>query len=277
MPRKSFIKNTWSALLKKTNSVFANPYKKVGINWFKLKYYKHLPAGPLRSHRLYGKYIYFYSAEELLHGFKEIFLENIYKQELSDNPYILDCGANIGLSVIYLKTLFPDASIVAFEPDEKNFELLKKNTDSFAFTGIELRKEAVWIENTTLQFASEGSMSSKIEMTASENVKPVKAIRLKDLMNRNIDFLKMDIEGAEYDVVNDIKEKLINVNNLFIEYHGSFAQNKELTALFEIISTNGFSYYIKEATTVYHTPFYRSKEMEKPFDVQLNIFCFRTK
>ena len=72
----------------------------------------------------------------------------MYKQELPPKPFIIDCGANIGLSVIYLKNLYPDAEIVAFEPDEQNFQLLQKNIASFGFKNVEARKEAVWTENT---------------------------------------------------------------------------------------------------------------------------------
>ncbi len=57
---------------------------------------------------------------------KEIFIEDIYDQQLPENAYILDCGAHIGLSVIYLKSICPSANIICFEPDNKNFELTSK-------------------------------------------------------------------------------------------------------------------------------------------------------
>ena len=65
---------------------------------------------------------------------RELFGQEIYKfQTDSEIPYILDCGANIGLSVIYFKKLFPNAKIVAFEPDKKIFDYLKFNINSFGF------------------------------------------------------------------------------------------------------------------------------------------------
>ena len=107
-----------------------------------------------------------------MHGINEIFVEGIYKQQLQPRPFIIDCGANIGLSVIYMKSLYPQATIIAFEPDEKNFELLKTNMRNFEFEQVEIRQEAVWIENTTLQFASEGSMSSRIQDDLNGNTIP---------------------------------------------------------------------------------------------------------
>lgn len=270
------INNLLKGIDKRLKQYFSNPYGEVGINWLQLKYYKHLPPGKMRTHTMFGKPFYFTSAAELLHASKEIFIDKIYQQQLPARPYIIDCGANIGLSVIFLKRLCPAAEIVAFEPDEKNFELLSKNVASFGYQHVSLRKEAVWIENTTLHFSNEGSMSSKIESSENANTYEVKAIRLKDLIDRKVDFLKIDIEGAEYKVLCDLEDALFNVNNLFVEYHGSFAQNGELSSLFNLFTEKGFHYYIKEATSVYEMPFTKNKNPEIPYDVQLNIFCFRS-
>jgi FkbM family methyltransferase len=277
MRNSSFAKNLIKGINKRFKSITKNPYKKVNLNWLNLKYYKHLPAGKLRSHQLFGKPLYFYSAPELLHALKEIFIDEIYKQHLSDKAYVIDCGANIGLSIIYIKHLFPNAEIIAFEPDEKNFEVLSKNIESFGYKDVILRKEAVWKENTILEFSNEGSMSSKIETGGGTNTTKVAAARLKDFLNRKINFLKIDIEGAEFDVINDLKDNLHFVENLFIEYHGSFEQNHELSSLLTLVTEHDFNYYIKEATPVYETPFYRNNSLKNPFDVQLNIFCFKAK
>src|SRR5450432_2104773 len=198
MQNKSFGKNILQGIRLRIGKIFHNPYHKLNIGPVEKIYYKHLNAGKIRSHRLFGKKLYFVSPTELMHGLKEIFIEEVYKQHLSANPYIIDCGANIGLSVIYLKQKFPDATIIAFEPDEENFNLLQTNIKSFNYESVQARKEAVWIENTTLQFSSEGSMSSRIHTEVSDNTVPVKAIRLKDYMDKPVDFLKIDIEGAEF-------------------------------------------------------------------------------
>jgi FkbM family methyltransferase len=275
MQNMSFGKNIVQGIRLRMSKIFHNPYRIVNIGPFKKIYYKHLNPGRIRTHKLLGKTISFYSPTELLHGLKEIFVDEIYKQKLPSNPYIIDCGANIGLSVIYMKKLYPDATIIAFEPDERNFELLKSNIGNFGFEQIEIRREAVWIENTILQFASEGSMSSRINNDNSDNTIPVKTIRLRDYINKPIDFLKIDIEGAEYQVMNDISGQLHFVNHLFLEYHGTFDQNAELSQLFELLVEKGFTYYIKEATSIFDTPLYPLKKPGMPYDVQLNIFCIK--
>jgi FkbM family methyltransferase len=275
MQDKSLIKNISRGINNKLSAVFNNPYRVVNLNWLKLKYYKHLPPGKERQHWMFGHPVHFKSPAEFLHGIKEIFLENIYAQKLPSKPYIIDCGANIGLSVIYIKEQHPEAKIVAFEPDDENFRLLQKNISSFGYSNVELRKEAVWTEKTTLKFRNESSMSSRIESSDYQGGKDVPAVRLKDEITIPVDFLKIDIEGAEFSVISDIEDRLNLVNNLFIEYHGTFSQIGELTRLFEIVSRSGFVYYIKEAASIFQTPFARVKNPNFPFDLQLNIFCFR--
>ena len=276
MQGKSLLSNIVKGVNGRISKTFKNPYSDLNINFFKLKYLKHLPPGKIKQHKLKDGTISYTNAQELLHGFDEIFVQQLYKIELEPNCYIIDCGANIGLSVIYLKQLLPTATILAFEPDDQNFRLLSSNVSSFKFDNVELRNEAVWIENTTIGFTNEGSMSSKLDQNNATS-KKIQASRLKDFLNQEVDFLKIDIEGAEYAVIKDVQEVLFNVQNLFLEYHGTFNQNNELVDIFNILSRSGFQFYIKEATPVYRSPFFDSfKESEKKdWDVQLNIFCFR--
>lgn len=276
MQNRSFITNIKKGIELRIASLFINPYKKYGISWLKIKELKHLPPGKLRHQQFLNKKISFIAPSEFLYGLKEIFVDEIYKQEFHKDSYIIDCGANIGLSVIYCKEACPGARIVAFEPDDRNFDLLQVNISSFGYSNVLLRKEAVWIENTQLNFTGSGSMSSRIGETQEIDTKIVKAIRLKDLLVETVDFLKIDIEGAEYTVLKDIQENLTQVKNMFIEYHGSFKQTQELTDMLSWITKKGFSYYIKEAAPVYPTPFLRNNREKYDYDVQLNIFCFRT-
>ncbi len=267
------LKNMINGLYKYTQKVFYNRFKKAGISWWDLRLIKNLPAKQFQTIQFLGRPFHFYYRDELLHSIDEIFVEEIYNQSLNDHPYIIDCGANIGLSVLYLKKKFPGSTIIAFEPDEINFDLLEKNVLSYNLDGIILKKEAVWVENTFLSFSDNGNQMSHIERSATTNSKTVKATRLKDYLQQKIDFLKIDIEGAEYSVLKDISSSLQSVANLFVEYHGTFNQNQELNEIFNIITRNGFKYYIKQAIDKHPTPFIPSFTLD--YDVQLNIFCFR--
>jgi FkbM family methyltransferase len=254
----------------------SNPFAKADLNWFKIKYLKHASPDKLRVYSYKGQQLYYLKPSELLHGLNEIFVDEVYKLHLNDRPIIIDCGANIGMSVIYLKERFPNAKVIAFEPDNANFELLNKNVSSFGLQDVSIRKEAVWIENTELSFESDGTMGSKISTAESNSLTRVKAVRLKDLIAYTVDFLKLDIEGAEYEVLKDIAPVLHYVSNMFLEYHGKFSDNSKLVEILQIIETAGFTFYIKEAATVYANPFDEIlKQSNKTYDVQLNIFCLR--
>lgn len=270
----TFYRNLFRGIKHRTKKIFYNPYSQININWFFLKYLKHLPPDKIHSHQLLNHKTFFYGGPEYLHGLHEIFIGNIYKQKLPANAFILDCGAHIGLSVIYIKNICPSANIIAFEPDIQNYSILKKNILSHNLEGIEARQEAVWDESTTLSFIQDGNMGSKIGINSTNHTINVRAIRLKDFLNRNVDFLKLDIEGAEYKVLKDIQENLHFVANMFIEYHGTFQQNNELLEILEIIMKGGFKFYIKEAANNYPYPFYLEQK-KLDYDVQLNIFCFR--
>src|SRR5687767_13587638 len=94
---------------------------------------------------------------------REIFGNEIYRfKSTSDAPYILDCGANIGLSIIYFKRLFPLAEIVAFEPDPRIFQFLQENVLSFDLTKVTLINKAIWNRETVLSFHNEGSDAGRI-------------------------------------------------------------------------------------------------------------------
>jgi FkbM family methyltransferase len=277
MPKSTqlFIRNVFNGIKKKAISVSVSPSRKNGLTWLKEKYLKHAPPNKVRAYNYNGNRIYYAQPAEFLHSFKEIFVEEIYRLNLPPAPYILDCGANIGLSVIYLKTQFPDARIVAFEPDEQNFKLLRQNIKSFNFDSIEIKEEAVWNEDTYLTFHNAGNMGSRIETQSEPNLPKVKATRLKDYINTKVDFLKLDIESAEYEVLKDIKDHLHHVRNMFLEYHGNFENNNEFIEVLTIIKEAGFCFYLKEATNIYDRPFLEYNSVKSPYSIQLNIFCMR--
>lgn len=275
MNKGSLYKNIKAGIRHRINKTLKNQYHKASLNFFKVKYLKHLPPGKLNSHVLLGARTYFYNPQEFLHGIKEIFVDEIYKQTLPPNARVLDCGANIGLSVIYIKEHYPDARITAFEPDEKNFDLLSKNISARGYKNVELRKEAIWVATTEIEFSEDASMSSHIEESGTTNGKKVMATRLNDLITDNIDFLKIDIEGAEFRVLCDIEDKLNLVRTMFIEYHGLYNQQDELNRIFQILAKAGFNFYFREAQGVYEHPFTRKKDPAIPYDIQLNMFCFK--
>lgn len=218
--------------------------------------------------------IQFSSPFWFLHSLNEIFVEEVYKFNRSTEKHlILDCGANVGLSTIYLKYIFPNAHIIAFEPDKKIFAQLSDNISKFNLKDVELKDSAIWIENGFVNFDSDQGLGGKIN-TAGEKTQSLKAIRLHNfLVNKKVFFLKMDIEGAEYSVLKDIEKDLSNVENLFIEFHAEKGKKNKLTEILQIVENAGFEYYIKDAWDNMVHPF--TKRNTGGFHLQLNIFCYR--
>lgn len=77
--------------------------------------------------------------------YRDIFVEELYNFSAStDEPVIYDCGANIGISIIYFKIRYPKAKIVAFEADSDIFSILKFNIENSELENVELIPESVF-------------------------------------------------------------------------------------------------------------------------------------
>lgn len=238
-----------------------------------LKTYKSFKVGQVK---LMGKDFKFTHAGSLLHSVEELFCDDIYAfQATSKAPYIIDCGANIGVSVIFFKQLYPDARIIAFEPDKEIFKILQANVESFGLKDVELVNKAVWNKTEELTFFNEGALAGSLttDFSNKNNKTVIPAVDMLPFINEPIDFLKIDIEGAEYIVMEHIAPNLSFVNNLFIEYHSDRNKPQELHELLAIVAKAGFRYYIKEAANLTHNPY--TLKPKGPYDLQLNISCYR--
>jgi len=204
--------------------------------------------------------------------FKELFVDESYKFESkSDKPIIYDCGANIGMSCLYFKQLFPNAQIKAFEADNNIANILENNLkNNSILNGVEVINSAVWIDDKGIEFSSEGADGGSIY--GDDNKIQMKSIRLKEFLEKEekIDMLKIDIEGAEYEVLKDCKNSLLNVENLFVEYHSWNKTDQKLSEILDVLEQNGFRYYI-ESITRRKNPFINKGKAET-MDLQLNIF-----
>jgi FkbM family methyltransferase len=247
------------------------------LAWVNEKVLKHEEDKDEKEITLSGYRIAYRRPYEILHTYKELFEKGIYQfSPPVNNPLIIDCGANIGLSVLYFKMLYPNAGIIAFEPDAGNFALLEKNVRNNNLTDVTLHNAAVWIHNDTIHFASSGSEASHISAEPVVESVSVKAFRLADLLQQHstVAFLKIDIEGAEEAVLKDCANSLDRVQNLFLEYHGKTKETQKLNTILGIIQNAGFSTYVQNAADLLSHP-YISKTTGGLYDVQLNIFCFR--
>ncbi len=213
------------------------------------------------------------------HSFHEIFTQNIYKFKTNITaPLIVDCGSNCGTSIVYFKNLFPNSIIIGFEADYYIFCLLKKNIEKRKFKDVIINNNAIWKDETELQFFSEGADGGRITNNTfkTKTVNLVKSVKLSSIIkDKHVDMLKIDIEGAETEVLLECEQFLCNVENIFIEYHSFNDSDQTLDVILKILKNNGFRYQIHHQFSS-PNPFISTK-LQLGMDLQLNIFGYKNK
>lgn len=213
----------------------------------------------LKKEKIFGFKIDAFDYETLMSLFEEIFYRNEYLFDSKiKNPVIFDCGANIGVATIFFKWLYPESEIYAFEPDKKTFEILSKNVSQNKLRNIHLFNNAISDRNGKIDFYIDSKipgsliMSTKKERLLKDKDKViVNCLSLSDLIKdkdiSHIDFLKMDIEGSEKEVIEDLdkKKQLKKIAKFIIEYHHKISgQKSNLGEFLHIFEKNGYEYQI---------------------------------
>lgn len=233
-------------------------------------------AFPRNTERLFKFRDYLISVTDFLSvawQLKEIFEdEALYFKTDNNKPIIIDCGANVGIAVAYFKSIYANSNIICFEPDAKVFNQLKQNIIHNNWQNVTSHQAAVYIADTEMMFAANGADGGALH---TDGTVKVKAIDLNHFLNdyNHIDFLKMDIEGAETEVINHIQDQLHKVKQLFIEYHSLTAKPQMLHQLLAILQKHGYRYYLK---SINHIPWKKlANGYKNSMDIQLNIHAIR--
>jgi len=207
-----------------------------------------------------GRYtVSYFNKKELKNLKEEIFQNEIYSVDLNREKgrkiSILDVGSYIGLSVIYFKNRYPDSNIACFEPNPNVLPLLKENIFYNNLEDVKIHSVAIakdsgqkkfYIDRSGRKAFSTASFrknawNGKQESTAIE----VNTAPLSKYVNGRIDLVKMDIEGAEQEVLKELQEKACYkyIENIIIEYHPIKGQN--INNIVKILKDGNFtlSYY----------------------------------
>ncbi|MCR9171621.1 MAG: FkbM family methyltransferase [bacterium] len=224
--------------------------------------------------RVMGRKVHYNDAKALMGMYQEIVHSEHYKfKPKSSTPVIIDCGANIGISVLYFDKVFSNAEIIAVEADPEITSILKRNlTENNC--NAEVIEKALWSKSgETLSFGQEGADSSSIY--SLNNVIQVETIGLDEILERyeHIDLLKIDIEGAELEVIKSCTNNLSKVDYIFVEFHSFPDKRQNLEVILSTIANQGFRYKILPARREVQ-PFMQD-QFKHTMDVQLNIFFYR--
>jgi FkbM family methyltransferase len=224
---------------------------------------------------MHGRRLAIADSASFVSMYQEIFKKEIYAFAAdSDSPRIIDAGANIGLATIYFKQRYPAATVVAFEPDPRIAGILRKNIESFGLSGIEVVERGLWSAEGSLSFISDGADGGRVEASAHAGAYSIPVTRLRPYLDARVDFLKIDIEGSEGEVLADVADLLKNVKNLFVEFHSFASRPQDLEGILRGMQIAGFRYYIESIGAASSRPFI-ARERSGDMDLQLNIWAYR--
>lgn len=196
--------------------------------------------------------------------FEQIFIHEqyktvveIYQQLFSCEPkHIFDCGANIGLTTIYLSSYFPSAFYTLVEPFKGNLNMIRENLGINGIRNYKLFEGGVWNKSSTLYINRNYGDGKEWSISLTESSSPeetVTAYSLLDLLNAvksGVDILKIDVEGAEKILFEDLNYAAAFLNIVkcvAIEIHDEPGVRKRIYNAFTI---NNFFYYNNGELTI---------------------------
>ncbi|GAB1542687.1 hypothetical protein NUACC21_53610 [Scytonema sp. NUACC21] len=170
----------------------------------------------------------------------QIFGEEEYSVLNAENDYkvILDCGANVGYSSIYLLNKFPNAHVIAVEPDKDNFQVCQKNLLPYS-DRVTLIRAGVWSHEVGLvlrHYGNGNEWGTQVEECQDKQQPDLLAKDIPTLLeesgHKSVDLLKMDVEGAETVIFSqNYQSWLSKVKNIVIELHGKECEEAFFNAL----------------------------------------------
>lgn len=156
--------------------------------------------------------------------FDEVVANEVYAgvlEHVGECRSIVDLGANIGLTTRYFATKFPQARIVAVEPNPDTFKVLSTNLKSVR--NAQPVEAAVWSSETRLDGTSEPNHFSAFEVRENSegSMRGIPIQKVLEMAGGSADILKVDIEGAEVELFKGDLSWLDKVGLIAIEFHGN--------------------------------------------------------
>jgi FkbM family methyltransferase len=192
---------------------------------------------------------------------REIFVDlSYYFSARRPDPLILDGGSNIGMSVLFFKALYPEARVLAFEPAEPAHRLLVDNVERNRVKGVEVHHAALGRENGPVSFFADAhdlstfGTSTRRERLPNPSKSTVQQRRLSDFVEEPVDLLKLDIEGAEDEVLDDLIDSgaIARIDQLVVEYHHLINPSRDFVGAFlERLRTAGFLYQLSARERIF--------------------------
>jgi FkbM family methyltransferase len=158
---------------------------------------------------------------------------------------ILDLGANVGYTAAHFAHLYPEATIVAVELDRANYDAAALNLRSMP--GCRVINAAVWsVDGTVAYDRTEQEWGYHVtESGAAKGAASATAVTISTLMAQNgistVDYMKMDIEGAEWPVLSGGADWLPRIRSMKVELHPKFNADATFDNCARVLSAQGFT------------------------------------
>lgn len=213
--------------------------------------------------------------------YEEIWLYEIYDFPFARPgvPVIVDGGANVGAAVIWWRARWPGARVVAFEADPAVYEVMAHNLRHEAFQGgLDLRCGALSTSRLGAVFMPEGTDAGRL-LRRGEQPGPgqvsVPTESLAAVLGElgHVDLLKLDVEGAETELLVDARAELDLVDRVFVEYHSFASARQELAQLLGLLDVKGFRVHV--ATPPHPPRPFRGVPVDRCIDLTCNIWAWR--
>lgn len=187
-------------------------------------------------------------------GDYEPYLKNQYKQLIKPGDYVMDIGANIGFHTLYFAELCgPEGLVFAFEPIQFNYAALSDNLSLNNFNQIRTINAALGNENREMEIHIDPAVTNPGAynlLTEGDKNTTITCLKgddyLESLALKKINFIKIDVEGYEYEVLKGLKQTILCFRPVIIfEYDRNYQlkMNTDARLIFDFLSELNYNFY----------------------------------
>lgn len=171
---------------------------------------------------------------------------------LRDDPVVIDVGANAGFFTLFILSKLPGAKVASYEPIPVNFKQLERNMSLNHVLPVASFQKAVAgrAGEVTLYFdcRDEFTTAATIYEKQGGNAISIRvaSVSLPDIFRENnvdrCDLLKMDCEGAEYDILYNCPSDILErIQSMAMEVHGGTGPGQDIDSLEAYLNKSGFA------------------------------------
>lgn len=183
--------------------------------------------------------------------FFHVFVQREYQcvDSLRDVRSVIDCGANVGYASAYFLSRWPQARVLALEPDHGNFAALSTNLKPYG-DRVTLLQAGLWSGSCDLAIAEapfrDGRQwARQVRVATTSDTVRIPAVSMDALIARTgrerVSLLKIDIEGAEVELFSGDVSWLDRVDNMVVELHEDSAFGPSAAIFEQAIRGRGFA------------------------------------